>query len=105
IEVDRVDELDEPQGRQLAQLLQIRLLERLDDDWGVPMDPSGSGENGNQALLDREADGLVVGRMLDLGVNSDGTALLFGLTRGARDHLLERRDLELAVELLRTLGK
>src|SRR5207247_836413 len=105
IDVVRVDELDQAQGRQPAQLLQVRLLERLDDDRGVPMVPSGRGENAHQALLDRQTDGLVVSRMLDLGVDSDGTALLFGLALRERDDLLESRDLELAVELLRTLGK
>src|SRR5256885_6852493 len=54
-----------------AQLLQVRLLERLDDDRGVAMVPSGRGKNRHQAPLDRQADRLVVGRMLDLGVDTD----------------------------------
>ncbi len=105
IDVVCVDQLDQTQGREFAQLLQVRLLERLDDDRGVPMVPPGRGEDGHQALLDRQSDGLVISRMLDLGVDSDRAVLFLGLALGELDDLLQRRDLELAVELLRALGE
>src|SRR5213596_3126974 len=53
IDVVRVDELDQAQGCELAQLLEVRLLERLDDHRGVTMVPSGRRKNGHQAPLDR----------------------------------------------------
>jgi len=42
---------------------------------------------------------------LNLGVDSDRAVLFLGLALARLDDLLQRRDLELAVELLRTLGK
>jgi len=43
--------------------------------------------------------------VLGFRVDADGAALLFGLALGERDDLLQCRDLELAVELLRALGE
>ena len=43
--------------------------------------------------------------MLGLGIDADHPPLLLGLALGERDDLLQGRNLELAVELLRALGE
>jgi len=43
--------------------------------------------------------------VLHLGVDADLPALLLALALGERDDLLERRDLELAVELLQAVAE
>src|SRR5262245_50760109 len=105
IHVVGVDQLDQADRRQIAQLHQIALLERLDEDWRVAAVPAGLCQHLHQPLLERQADRLVVGRVFGLWIDADGAALLLGLTLDERDDLLKRGYLELAVELLRPVGE
>ena len=73
--------------RALAQLPQVAGLEGLDEHR-----PAEAVQRGQQRRLEREPERGEVRRVLGLGVDADARA------RGERDHLLERRDPEAAVE-------
>ena len=105
VDVVGVDQLDRPVVRQLPQLLEARRLERLQEDGGVTPIPAGGAKGAREATLERQAEGLVVGRVLGLGIDADGAALLARLPLDEVDDLLEGRDLEAAVELLWAVGE
>jgi len=62
------------------------------------MVPARGAEHAQQPVLQRQADALVVGRVLGFGVDADAPALLARLALGQLDHLGQRGNLELAVE-------
>jgi len=55
-------------------------------------------ERRDEPALERQADALVVRRVLRLRIDADRPVVLLRLALRERDDLLERRDLELAVE-------
>ena len=67
--------------------------------------PAGLRQCLEQAAFQGQAQLLVVSRVLGLGVDADHAALLQGLALDQGDDLLQRRHLELAVELLRALAE
>src|SRR4029077_9517666 len=69
------------------------------------MIPARRAKHADERTFQRKAQGLVIRRVLDLGVDADGPVLLLRLALHEGDDLLDGRDLEPAVELLRPLRK
>src|SRR6267142_3186512 len=105
VDVVGVDELDRPVVRQPPQLLEARWLEGLEEHGRVAPIPAGGVQDAREPALERQADRLVVRRVLGLGVDADGAALVPRLSLDEGDDLLERRDLKAAVELRRPVGE
>jgi hypothetical protein len=81
------------------------LLERLDEDGRVAPIPAGRPEHLEEPVLQRQTDRLVIGRMLRLRIDADRASRFLGLLLRQGDDLLEGRDVESTVELLRALGE
>lgn len=62
-------------------------------------------ERVEQPVLEREADRLVVGRVLGLGIDADRAADLVRLALRERDHLVQSRDREPAIEAMVAVGE
>src|SRR5918998_168424 len=103
VDVPGVDELAQRDRRDPVEVAQVRLLEGLDDHRRPPAVEAGAAERLDDAALEREAELLVVGRVLRLGVDAYGAAALAAGAPGELQHLVERGDLEAVVELLRAL--
>ena len=86
--VDQLGEVDVDHG---VELTQVGDLEGLDDHLVVGVVHLALGQGGDQRLLQREADGVEVGRVLGLRVDTDA------LPAGELEHLVERGDAEVAV--------
>ena len=101
----RIHELGEPDGGDPVQEAQVGLLEGLDDHRGAAAVEAGALERLDDAPLERQPELMVVRRVLRLRVHPDGAAALATLPPGERQDLVERRDAELAVVLLRAVGE
>jgi hypothetical protein len=84
---------------------QAGLFEGLNKYRRVTPVPALPVQHVDKLRLKRKSERLVVGRMFGLGVDADPALFLVRLAFHQLDHLLERRDLELAVELLRALSE
>ena len=78
----------------VASRLRLRDLERLDEDRRVRAIEAVPSERLDEALLERQAEALEVGRVLRLGVDADGRAAPLGRARSSAatraEQLLER---------------
>jgi len=93
-----VDQLHQPHARLAAQVAQVGGLEGLDEDRRVAVVPARTRQRVEQTVFQRQADLLVVGGVLGLGVDADRAARLVRLALGQGDDFFQRRNLELAVE-------
>ena len=95
-----VDELHEPHLGARTQRLQVAHLEGLDDDRGILFGVTVAGQRSQQLVLDGQAQRAMVGAVLDLRIDADGTPGATALVAGQLQHFLEGGHLVLAVVAL-----
>jgi hypothetical protein len=88
-----VHQLDQLHTRLGAQILQVGGFKGLDEHRRVAVVPAGAGQHGQQPVFQRQADALVVGGVLGLGVDAHRAALFARLVLGQRDDFFNRRYL------------
>jgi hypothetical protein len=86
------DELDQPKLRHPLQPLEVADLETLDEHGVCGRSVAEAVEEGDERLLDRQAQRAEIGRMLGLGIKADPPAEALFLGLDHPDDLLKRRD-------------
>ena len=91
------DQLNKPDVCLLPQVAQVALLERLDEDRGVPTIPASRSQRFDERLLERQLDAPKVRRMFGLRIDADGPPAGCARLLREREHFIKGRDLKLTV--------